>query len=456
MLFFFYFVRIKCFTGRKSVISRLCEVLKLNIPGYNVGEVNVDDLKIGMILHSDLLDSRGRFLLGRGSQIEEKHIRVMKIWGITAADVEGVNKESINKEALAQIDPTILKEARSWVDSIFSCSDKSHEALEELKRLCIIRISEKLAKGIEVPGFENYFENGTKFGKTVDTLPLENKISIDDLIEKNIQLSSFPDIYFQIVNVLNDSRSSAVRMADVVGKDPGLSAALLKLVNSSFYSIPTHVDSISRAITLIGGRELVTLAMGISVIRYFKDIPQELGDMKSFWLHSIACGVLARILANYKIETSEEQFFIGGLLHDIGRILIYKQFPKTITHAIRLSIQNNIPLYIVEKELLGYDHSDIAGLMLKKWNFPNSLAQMIRFHHNPFISKNPPEPSIIYVSDIIAKTLGYYFSGNPIVPPFKKEAWVSTGLSPSVLSYSIKQADRQVSEILNAFNLLKE
>ncbi|MCP5107839.1 MAG: HDOD domain-containing protein, partial [bacterium] len=257
-----------------------------------MGEVNVDHLKSGMVLAGDLIDSLGRFLLGKGSKIEDKHIRIMKMWGITSADIEGEDQEQAAQEEMRQIDPQLLAKAETYINSYFCDSGvyNSHEALKEIKRLCVLRTAQRIETG--AMGLAD-LETGQKEEKILPPPGRETIIPAHDLVEKNVQLSSFPDIYHQIVKVLNDTKSSATHLAQVVSSDPGLSATLLKLVNSAFYGLPSRVSSITRAIALVGGKELSTLAMAISVIRYFKDIPPEVMDMKKFWIHSVAAGVLA-------------------------------------------------------------------------------------------------------------------------------------------------------------------
>lgn len=418
-----------------------------------MGELNVDFLKSGMVLACDLQDSMGRFLLGKGSVIEEKHIRIMKMWGITAADIEGEDREHAAREELRQIEPELLVKIREYVNAFFCEPEKpgEHDALKEIRRLCILRTASRISGGsMSVSDLTGDEDEESK--SSISAPPPEEKIiPAPELVERSAQLASFPDIYYQIVKVLNDTKSSASHLAEVVGNDPGLSATLLKMVNSAFYGLPSKVGSITRAIALIGGNELSTLAMGISVIRYFKDIPPEMFDMKQFWVHSVATGVLARVLAHRKVNLSEEELFIGGLLHDIGRLIVFKEFPLTAAFAIRQSRERRVPLFRMERELFKYDHTTVAGLLLEKWNFPKPLTQMVKYHHTPSGSPRTLEASIINVSTSIATALKFGYSGEVLVPTFSGKTWDNIDLSPSVLSPSIKQADRQVGEILQAF-----
>lgn len=424
-----------------------------------MGEVNVDDLKCGMVLATDLKDSRGRFLLGQGTVIAEKHLRIMKMWGVTGVDIEGANRDQWERESLEQFEPTVLEKAGELADRVLYNSVKRHDGLRELRRLCVLRFSRELSRADKDNTDETNVEKPeppAKNGKTMGfgwTAPAEEIIPVNDLVERSIKLSSFPDIYYKIIEVINDPHSSASRLADVVSKDTGLSASLLKLVNSAFYGLPAKVDSITRAIALIGSRELSTLAMAISVIRFFKDIPPDVVDMKSFWLHSIACGVFARVLADRKVDLPDEQFFIGGLLHDIGRLILFKALPKTTAYMIRQAGERQLPLYMVEQEVLGYDHTRVAGLLLENWNFPKTLVHMIRYHHSPLSCHHSLPPAVILVSDIMAVALRIGSSGSEFASAFLPKVWETVNLSPTVLAPSIHQADRQVNEILNAFRL---
>lgn len=422
-----------------------------------MGEVNVDYIKAGMLLADDLKDSNGRFLLGRGTIIEEKHIRIMKMWGITAADIEGVDQERAAQEELNHIEPELLKKIQTYVNALFCEKDAKekieHEVVREIKRLRILRLARRIKSGVlRVSDLEAGIPGAPEFGSPAPAAQ-EEIIPAHNLVEKSIQLASFPDIYYRIVEMLNDIKSSASKLAQVVSSDPGLSATLLKLVNSAFYGLPSRVSSITRAIALIGGKELTTLAMGISVIRYFKDIPPRMIDMKKFWMHSIAVGVFARVLAQQRVGLVEEEFFIAGLLHDIGRLVAFKEFPQTAANTIRTAHEQHAPLYRLENEMWGYDHAGVAGLLVQKWNFPDPLRQMIKFHHQPLNSPEPIGASIIYLADMMTTTLQFGYSGNSFIAPFDGKIWDMVELSPSVLSPSLDQADRQVNEILRTFSL---
>ena len=166
------------------------------------------------------------------------------------------------------------------------------------------------------------------------------------------------------------------------------------------YGFPQTIDSVSRAVALVGAKELSTLALGISAINYFHDIPAELVDMKTFWRHSITCGIFAKLLAGTQTGLAPERFFIAGLLHDVGRLIMFKKLPYASTEAMLFARENSIPLVEAERSIMEFCHTDISEPLLASWKFPEGLSNMINFHHNPMEFPNPLEPAIIHIAEI--------------------------------------------------------
>jgi HD-like signal output (HDOD) protein len=130
----------------------------------------------------------------------------------------------------------------------------------------------------------------------------KKKINVDYLIEKTLRLETIPDIYYKIIAAINDPETSLDDIAQIVSKDITLSAKVLQLVNSSFYSLRQKVDTLTWALALIGTNQLINIVSGVSAVSFFKNIPSQLMDMASFWEHSIACGTTARLLVAISTE----------------------------------------------------------------------------------------------------------------------------------------------------------
>ena len=294
-----------------------------------MGKVNIDSLKDGMVLAEDLFHADGRLLLSKGIKLASNHLRVLKIWGVAAAEIEGVSDGS-RSPTLEEIDPAVLKEAQELTRKQFSHANVDHPFLGELFRICTQRRAQRMALQ-KTPGSDGGAAGVERAPKAnvISPAPVVNrKRDLASLLDEDVPLVSLPHIFTEINRVISDPRSSAVHVADVISKDPNLSARLLRIVNSAFYGFPSKIDTISRAVTILGSKQLSTLALGTSVLEIFKDIPAALVDMKSFWEHSFACGIATRMIASYKNIVNTERLFVAGLLHDIGRLVTYKYLPQ--------------------------------------------------------------------------------------------------------------------------------
>jgi len=272
--------------------------------------------------------------------------------------------------------------------------------------------------------------------------------SPEELVRGAIRIPSLPQIYMRLTEVLNNPRASTVQIAEVISRDSGLTARLLRLVNSAFYCFPSKVESISHAVLLVGTEQIRDLALATSILRVFEGISEDLVDMKSFWLHSVATGVTARLLAAHRRETNGERFFVAGVLHDIGRLLMYKKLPDRAREALLRTRQTGEPLLEVEREVFGFDHATAGGVLLHAWELPASLTEMVRCHHTPEDAEQyPVETVVVHLADVIVTALGLGHSGDEAVPRLSPIAWERLGLPSSILGTVAEQAERQVDEV---------
>ncbi len=400
----------------------------------------VDDLNEGMVLASDLVTPQGRFILAAGATLQSNHLKILKSWGITEADIidESCGEQTEQK---IEIDADSYTLAEEFLLEKFTALDLEHELISELFRQVHQNLAQKLSEGYVLPVLPSL------------TLPEEEttRTSPAQMIRGEIQLASLPNVYTRIVETLNSPRASSSAIADIVSKDSSLSIRLLRLVNSAFYGFPSKIDSISRGITLLGTNELTTLALGISVVRLFQDIPNELINMETFWKHSIRCGLFAQVLASHKIGLSEEKLFVGGLLHDVGRLVMLRKIPEKYTRVILLSREEQLPLYRAEQKILHCDHAEIGRLLAKEWHLTSALTQMIGGHHSPAMDRFPQEACIVHVADLLAHACGDELLMTTHIPPLQIKAWEAIGLSPSILIPTIHQVDRLFRDIVRVF-----
>lgn len=271
--------------------------------------------------------------------------------------------------------------------------------------------------------------------------------NVDELVRGLERLSSPPVIFMRIQEAVNNPRSSVQTISRIISEDQGLTAQLLRLANSPLYRFPSRIETISEAITIVGTQQICDLALATSVMKLFTGIPEELVDMDSFWCHSISCGLVARTLSTYRRESNVERFFVAGILHDIGRLVMYTKIPEVCHEGLIKSKDGGDLLYEVERQFLGFDHGDAGGSLLREWRLPQSIGDMVKYHHNPSLSVSfPVETAVVHVSDIIAHAMQLGTSGECFVPALDVHAWGRLELSPGVLSPTLNQVDIQFAE----------
>jgi len=407
--------------------------------------VHTEDVNEGMVISEPVQDIKGRLLLKEGQTIESSHIRILKMWGITEINILG--ESDSESETESDINPELLEEIQEDTKQFFIHTDLNHPAMSEIFRLSVLFRS----------------QNGIQ-PKKIHTIEPQNDVTSEKIkpdvrkkiMQQDVKLPEIPSIVFELNDILADPHSSADDIAKIVTKSPSLATILLKIVNSSFYGFPSKIDSISRAVTIIGTREIGSLALGISVITIFEGIPENIIDMNAFLRHGFACGIISRILAAQKDLPQTEQLFVSGLLHDIGRAIIYKYFPD---HATALAIKTLASGNLVvqeERDCLGCRHTDIGKYLLKKWKLPFSLENNISCHHNPTTANDPIQSTIVHLADIISNALELGSSGEKLVPPLNPKAWDILGLSPSCFDVVIKQAINQLSAFDNFLQQKKD
>jgi len=270
-------------------------------------------------------------------------------------------------------------------------------------------------------------------------------------------MASPPEVYLRLCELLNDPRATSEDMARVISTDPALTARLLKLVNSSFYRVPAPVETVSRAVTVIGMLQLVQLTLATGVIKAFAGISTMLIDMDAYWRHSIYVGVVARILAKRAGIDDPELLFTAGILHDIGILIICHGVPDLAREALQRSQRENLPLYMAEHEIMGFDHGNVGGDLARAWQLSPRLEEAMEYHHR--LDDMRPrrlckEAAIVHLADVIASITGKSETGTGLVSQPYHGAWAMAGL-PIIMRLEevIESADVQFAEALDMFDL---
>jgi len=196
------------------------------------------------------------------------------------------------------------------------------------------------------------------------------------------EVPTLPQVAFKLISLISDENSSMRQISNLIEEDPPLVAKILRIVNSGYYSVPKEVQSVRQAVVLLGLDEIRNLVFAMSVFSSFYHIHEnEHFNFLGFWKHSAATGKVASVLSTYLNMNSVQSGFIGGLLHDFGRLIFQLYFPDEYQKVFEYSIENQVGLYAAEQAAIGFCHDDAGYWLAQKWNLPEDLSNIIRDHH---------------------------------------------------------------------------
>lgn len=280
-------------------------------------------------------------------------------------------------------------------------------------------------------------------------------MDIQELFQAENHIPSLPEIFYQVKSAIDDSSCSSYEIGKVVDNNPRLNARILKIVNSKFYDLPQAVESVSHALSLIDREQLSDLILSIVVIDQFRSIPKTSLDMKSFWRHSIACGLSARYLALATGEVNSDRFFVTGLLHDIGCIVMSLKTPFKLLEVSLRNESKGETLHKAEFEVLGFNHADVGAYLMKTWKLPKAIEESVGFHHNPAAATEfSLEASIIHVAETITNTLdlGFQYAEKSNIPAIDEYASEELLVPKDSLFLNIKkQVQKEFDQVEQVF-----
>ncbi|GAB6039033.1 HDOD domain-containing protein [Fundidesulfovibrio butyratiphilus] len=400
--------------------------------------VNIAEVGPGAVLAQDVFGHNGRLLARKGTTLDGNHLRVFSMWGVT--DVP-VSEAGAAPDAGVALDPQYLEQACRLADAFWAFDEPSAASGGEMRGQCLEHLAERLSKGWTPPDPEVLCR---LVPEALPAPPLEQLISAER------RLCTLPDVYFKIQDALNDPTCTSARLTDVISKDMAMSAKLLRLVNSPAFSGGRQVDTLSRGVLVLGAKEISQLALSITVLSQFKSPLAEPVRVVDFWTHSLVCGIFAGLLAVRAKRRDQERFFVAGVLHDIGRLVMLQVAPDQAVRSIRLALASRRPLYEAERKVFGYDHTQVAARLLEAWRIPDSLAELVTGHH-----PKPGEPlgdaAFINMADALTVALQYGSSGQYVGFGPAPGVWEYLGLTQGTLRALILQMRRQMENIMPIF-----
>jgi len=285
-------------------------------------------------------------------------------------------------------------------------------------------------------------------------MDLEKKI-IRMIKSSETDLPTLDVIVNNILKAAADENTTVEDLARLISYDMGITNKLLRLANSVYYGQKTKTETIKRAITIIGFDEIIGITLGMSILSSFANRENGLSlDMKALWIHSIGCATAAKEIANRTNPGIAKKIFIPALLHDIGKIIFSIYFKKEYQRVRQAAMEKKAPLFRTEPDFFTMDHAIVAGLLMKRWQFPSSILLPCRFHHNP--EACPADfrhhALIINLADYLCHKAHIGHSGNP-VPVAVKNSHRKTGTNETVLRLIVDKLKKKEDQIKNFFQI---
>lgn len=237
-------------------------------------------------------------------------------------------------------------------------------------------------------------------------------------------IATLPKITVKIIEIVENPKSTARDLHDVIKNDPALSAKVLKVVNSAFYGLPGQIASVDRAIVLLGLSAVKNIAIASSIARMFRG--EKINDRftaRDLWTHSVSVGVAARNLCRLAGNRAEaEEVFLAGLIHDLGILVERQAFPDKLTEIVNRAAAGEDVYLECEKAVLGADHQTFGAALATKWKFPRNLRAVIGYHHNSekVAEEMQQVVALVQLADILCnqKEIGFYLTtgDSPVTP----------------------------------------
>jgi HD-like signal output (HDOD) protein len=280
-----------------------------------------------------------------------------------------------------------------------------------------------------------------------------NPPTLDELVLATpSSLGSYGPLMQEIERALASPQCSLGMIADVIEKDIDLTARLLRFSNSAYCGFSTRLSTVTEAIGLIGIQQVQDLLTASSVIERFSGVSNEFVSVQSFWQHSLATGIAGRLIAMERRLPKPDRLFVSGLLHDIGRLVLFLQAPKYAQKVFELYKQEKILLREAEVRVLGYDHQNLAEALLKSWKYPPSLVLAVGNHHDPSACEAARvEAAVVHLSDHLVNAMRVGSSGEHFVPPLNPQAWTTLGMKTDSLEMIVRGIDEQFDAVQEMF-----
>lgn len=285
------------------------------------------------------------------------------------------------------------------------------------------------------------------------------KLTQESIVERLEELPTLPTVVYELSKIMNDPMSSTGDVEKVMSNDLSLTAKVLRLVNSAYFSIPGGVSSLSRAIAYIGFDTVNQLVLSSSILEALERTGPQRFDTNEFWKHSFGVGMASEVIAKTIGHPTPSDMFTSGLVHDLGKVALFVIEPEAMLSIVKKTEAEQISYSEAEERLGIPGHTQIGQALAKKWSLPQGIEAIIRHHHTQEHAKRGPlakdthrNIDIVYLANLLIHALKFGHSGHSRVSGAPRDVLERLGLHPDrdlkTLVHEIKQALDKGSDFL--------
>ena len=272
-------------------------------------------------------------------------------------------------------------------------------------------------------------------------------MKLDHLVQQIGSLPTLPSVIVRVNEQVANPKTSALDLARTILEDQSLTARLLRLVNSPFYGFPRRIATVTEAVTILGFAPVRSLLLTASVVDLL--VGEETPDFSptGLWEHSVGAAVGAGLLARYTRHEDREEVFVAGLLHDVGKLVLFHFLTKEFLAVLETSRREDIPIRTAEQRLLGFTHDQVGRLLAERWKLPVRLSEAIGCHHRPDLAQvGKREAALVHVAEALTRALGLGSGGDDAVPMLEPETWRRLGLQTTILEPLMIELEEQYAD----------
>lgn len=287
-------------------------------------------------------------------------------------------------------------------------------------------------------------ETGRRHAAEPADLEHVNPQALQQRLRRLRNLPTLPKLLARVIAALEDPEVNFDSVAELIEIDQALTAQILRLANSAFFSAQGTVSSVTQALVMLG------VVVSRSVILSSGMLDVRTVALRGFWEHSLGCAVASGALAKVTGLASPEEVTAAGLLHDLGKVALFKELPDVFEHVVARAGAEGRAFREVEQTVVGMDHCEIVAPLIEKWNFPACLGEPIMFHHRPARARAARhETAIVHVANSLVRAVGYGSGGDARVGALDPSAWALLELTPAHLDEAL---DLFASDLDHALN----